>query len=226
MMLEQYVATSSSPTGSRHLGLEDFEGAGIRVAERRFAAKDMIFAPGDPDDQVYFLLEGTVRLYKIYGAYKEATVALLTDGDVFGELGFQETSRQNAFAEAVTAARVVVVRKSVLNEVIKRRPEFALKLFSCFYERIRQSDETIESLLDREVSARLATLLSHLGERFGKPYGSGTVLKVRLTHQDLANMIFSTREAVSKEMSELQRAGHIETHNHRIVVKRPLEKVY
>jgi CRP/FNR family transcriptional regulator, global nitrogen regulator len=205
--------------------LEDFEGAGIRVAERRLAAKDMIFAPGDPDDQVYFLLEGTVRLYKIYGDYKEATVALLREGDVFGELSLEETSRQNAFAEAITPARVAVVRKSVLNEVTKRCPEFALRLFSSFSERLRQSDETIESLLDREVSARLATLLSHLGDRFGEPDGSGTVLKVRLTHQDLANMIASTREAVSKEMSEFQRAGLIEIRNHRIVVNRQLEKL-
>jgi CRP-like cAMP-binding protein len=224
-MLKHYVATSPSPTDSRHLVLEDFEGAGIRVAERRLAAKDMIFAPGDPDDQVYFLLEGTVRLYKIYGDYKEATVALLREGDVFGELSLEETSRQNAFAEAITPARVAVVRKSVLNEVTKRCPEFALRLFSSFSERLRQSDETIDSLLDREVSARLATLLSHLGERFGEPYGSGMVLKVRLTHQDLANMIASTREAVSKEMSAFQRAGLIETRNHRIVVNRQLEKL-
>jgi CRP/FNR family transcriptional regulator, global nitrogen regulator len=223
IMLKHYVATSLSPTDSRHLELEDFEGAGIRVAERRFAAKDMIFAPGDPDDQVYFLLEGTVRLYKIYGEFKEATVALLREGDVFGELSLDETSCQNAFAEAVTDARVAVVRKTVLNEVIKRRPKFALKLFSSFSERLRQSEEAIESLLYREVSARLATLLSHLGDRFGEPHDSGTVIRVRLTHQDLANMIFSTREAVSKEMSEFQRAGLIEVRNRRIVVNRQLE---
>ena len=224
-MLEHYVATSPSPTESRHLVLEDFEGAGIRVTDRRFAAKDMIFAPGDPDDQVYFLLEGTVRLYKIYGDYKEATTALLAEGDLFGELGLQETRRQNTFAEAVTDARVAVVRKSVLKEAINRHPEFALKLFSSFSERFKQSDETIGSLLNREVSARLVTLLSHLGERFGEPDGSATILKVRLTHQDLANMIFSTREAVSKEMSEFQRVGLIETRNHRIVVNRQLEKL-
>ena len=223
-MLEQYVATSLSPTGSRHLGLEDFEGAGIRVAERRFAAKDMIFAPGDPDDQVYFLLEGTVRLYKIYGAYKEATVALLTDGDVFGELSFQETSRQNAFAEAVTAARVVVVRKSVLSEVISDDPRFTAKLFFSFSERLRQSDEVIESLLEREVSARLATLLSNLGDRFGEATGSGTLIDMRLTHQDLANMIVSTREAVSKVMSELQRDGVIVMSSRRITIRPRLTK--
>ena len=217
-MLEYYVASSLPPADSGHIVLEDFEGAGVRVADRRFGAKDMIFAPGDPDDQVYFLLEGTVRLYKIYGDYKEATLALLREGDVFGELGLEETSCQNAFAEAVTDARVAVVRKTVLIEVIKRRPKFALKLFSSFSERLRQSEEAIESLLYREVSARLATLLSHLADRFGEPHGSGTLIRVRLTHQDLANMIFSTREAVSKVMSEFQRAGHIEIRDRRIVV--------
>jgi CRP-like cAMP-binding protein len=222
-LLKHYVATSPSPTDSRHLVLEDFEGAGIRVAERRLAAKDMIFAPGDPDDHLYLLLEGTVRLYKIYGEYKEATTALLREGDVFGELSLEERSCQNAFAEAITDARVAVVRKTVLNEMIKRRPKFALKLFSSFSERLRQSEEAIESLLDREVSARLATLLSHLGDRFGEPHGSRTVIRVRLTHQDLANMIASTREAVSKEMSEFQRAGLIEIRNRRIVVNRQLE---
>jgi CRP-like cAMP-binding protein len=222
-MLNHYVATPA--VDSRHLGLEDFERAGIRVVERRFAARDTIFAPGDPDDQLYFLLEGTVRLYRIYGEYKEATVALLKDGGVFGELSLEEGPKQNVFAETLTEARVIGVRKLILAEVVKRRPEFATKLFFSFSERLRQSDEVIESLLDRGVSARLATLLSNLGNRFGETNGSGTVLKVRLTHQDLASMIVSTREAVSKVMSEFQRDGVIETRNRRIVVNRELAKV-
>ncbi len=223
-MFNHYVEALAPAAGQPHLCLEDFARAGIRVAERRFGAGETIYAPGDPDGHLHVLLEGTVRLYKIYGDYKEATVALLAEGDVFGELSLDETPRQNAFAEAVTDARVAVVRKSVFKEAIKRRPEFALKLFSTFSERFRQSEETIGGLLNREVSARLATLLSHLGERFGEPDGSATTLKVRLTHQDLANMIFSTREAVSKEMSEFQRAGLIEVRNRRISVTPRLSK--
>ena len=217
-MIKHYAEPLTPAAGQRHLYLEDFEGESIRVAERRYSAKDTIVAPGDPDGQLYFLLEGTVRLYKIYGGYKEATVALLKNGGVFGELGLEEGSRQSTFAEALTDVSVAVVRKSTLTEVIRHRPEFALKLISSFSERLRQSDEVIESLLDREVSARLATLLSHLGDRFGEPDGSGTVLKVRLTHQDLANMIVSTREAVSKVMSEFQRDGLIEVRNRTISV--------
>ena len=76
----------------------------------------------------------------------------------------------------------------------------------------------IESLLHREVSTRLATLLINLGERFGESNGVGTLIDVRLTHQDLANMIASTREAVSKVMSELQRDGVIESRNRRIII--------
>jgi CRP/FNR family transcriptional regulator, global nitrogen regulator len=219
IMISHYTKPLAPAASQPHVSLEDFERAGVRVAERRFGARDTIFAPGDPDGQLYFLLEGTVRLYKIYGEYKEATVALLKDGGVFGELTLEETPRQNAFAEALTDVRLVRVRKSALNEVIKRHPDFAMKLFFSFSERLRQSDEVIESLLNREVAARLATLLVNLGDRFGETQGSGTVLlKVRLTHQDLANMIVSTREAVSKVMSEFQRAGLIEVRNRRISV--------
>jgi CRP/FNR family transcriptional regulator len=224
-MIKHYAEPLTPAAGQRHLSLEDFDGESIRVAERRYAAKDTIFAPGDPDGQLYFLLEGTVRLYKIYGGYKEATIALLKDGGVFGELTLEATPWQNAFAEAVTYTRVLTVRKPVLTEVIKHRPEFALKLISSFSERLRQSDEVIESLLHREVSARLATLLLKLGERFGEANGTGTTLDVRLTHQELANMIASTREAVSKVMSEFQRDGTIEVQNRKITIHSKLAKI-
>jgi CRP/FNR family transcriptional regulator len=118
----------------------------------------------------------------------------------------------------VTDVRVAGVQKTSLTGVIKRNPEFAMKLFSSFSERLRQSDEVIESLLHREVSTRLATLLLNLSDRFGESNGTGTMLDVRLTHQDLANMIASTREAVSKVMSELQREGSIEIQNRKIVI--------
>ena len=206
-------AATSTPEG---FNLEDFEEVGLRVVERRFGSKDIIFTPGDPDDQLYFLLSGTVRLYKIYGDYKEATTALLKDGGVFGKLSLVEGRWQDVFAEAVTESRVAGVQKASLERVIKSDPEFALRLFSSLSERLRQSDEVIESLLHREVSTRLATLLMNLSDRFGEE--DSTLIGVRLTHQDLANMIASTREAVSKVMSEFQREGVIETRSRRIAI--------
>ncbi|HZY64418.1 MAG TPA: Crp/Fnr family transcriptional regulator [Rubrobacteraceae bacterium] len=208
-------AATSAPEG---FDVRDFEEVGLRSVERRFGPKDNIFTPGDPDDQLYFLLSGTVRLYKIYGDYKEATTALLKEGGVFGKLSLVEGRWQDVFAEAVTEARVASIQKNAIERIIKNRPDFALKLFSSFSERLRQSDEVIESLLHREVATRLATLLINLSDRFGTSNGTGTMLDVRLTHQDLANMIASTREAVSKVMSEFQRDGYIEVRSRRIVI--------
>ncbi|MGH3086990.1 MAG: Crp/Fnr family transcriptional regulator [Rubrobacteraceae bacterium] len=206
-------AATGPPAG---FDLEDFERAGLRTVQRNFGPKDMIFAPGDPDDQLYFLISGVIRLYKIYGDYKEATTALLKDRGIFGKISLVEGRWQDVFAEAVTDATVASVQKASIEQVIKSRPEFALKLFSALSERLRQSDKVIESLLHREVSTRLATLLLNLSERFGEDNGRGVELDVRLTHQDLANMIASTREAVSKVMSEFQRDGYIETKNRKI----------
>jgi CRP/FNR family transcriptional regulator, global nitrogen regulator len=218
-MIKNYLEPpSGSAAGYRRLSLEDFERAGIRVAERRYGAKDAIFAPGDPDEHLYSVLSGTVRLYKLYGDYKEATVALLRDGDAFGELSLQEGAGQTVFAHALTDVRVTVIRKRMLVEVLKRDPELVMKLFSSLFERLEQSEEVIDRLLDREVSARLIKLLRNLGDRFGETDGFATVLDMRLTHQDLANMIASTREAVSKVMSEFQRDGLIEVRDRKIAI--------
>jgi CRP-like cAMP-binding protein len=217
-MIKNYPEPSGPAAGYRRLSLEDFEEAGIRLAERRYGAEEAIFAPGDPDEHLYFILSGTVRLYKLYGDYKEATIALLKDGDLFGELSLPEGAGQTLFAHALTDVRVAVIRKSVLVEVLKRDPELVVKLFSSLFERLKHSEEAIDRLLDREVSARLIKLLQYLSDRFGETDGSATVLDIRLTHQDLANMIASTREAVSKVMSELQREGLIEMRNRKIAI--------
>jgi CRP-like cAMP-binding protein len=218
MLIGHDTGGFAATTAPRGFGLEDFEEVGLRAVERRFGPRDMIFTPGDPDDQLYFLLSGTVRLYKLYGDYKEATTALLKDGGVFGTLSLVEGRWQDVFAEAVTESRVAGVQKAALERVMEGNPEFAIRLFSSLSERLRQSDEVIESLLHREVSIRLATLLINLGDRFGEEDGKGLLVDVRLTHQDLANMIASTREAVSKVMSEFQRGGIIETGNRRIAI--------
>ena len=198
--------------------LQEFERSGLRVVERKFGRGEMIFTPGDPDEQLYFLRSGTVRVYKTYGDYKEATVALLKDGGIFGKLDLTENGSQDDFAEASTETRVASVRKPAVAWLVKRRPDLALSLFSAMSERMKQSDTLIVTLLHREVSSRLAALLSNLDDRFGQQNGRETLIDVRLTHMELANMIASTREAVSKAMTELQREGLIEVRNRQIFV--------
>ena len=198
--------------------LDEFKRSGLRMGEKCYSRGEMIFTPGDPDEHLYFVLSGTVRVYKTYSDFKEATVALLKDNGIFGKLDLIEDGSQDEFAEASTEARVAMVRKASVSWLIKRQPEIALLLFSAFSDRLRQSDELIVTLLHREVSSRLAAMLLNLGERHGSKERGEITIELRLTHMELANMIASTREAVSKAMTELQRGGVIEVRNRRIVI--------
>jgi CRP-like cAMP-binding protein len=224
--IDRRVETPEAPTANdlrssvpeRHI-LEEFGRAGLRVSERSLSRGEMIFTPGEPDENLYFVLSGTIRIYKTYGDFKEATVALLKDNGIFGKLDLTESGSQDEFAEAATDARICVVRKPAVSWLVKRQPELALSLFSAFSERLRQSDELIVTLLRREVSSRLAAMLLNLGERHGTRDGTEITIELRLTHMELANMIASTREAVSKAMTELQRGDVIEVRNRRIVIR-------
>ena len=198
--------------------LREFENSGIRVVERHFRPGEMIFSPGDVDEQLYFVRSGMVRVYKAYGDYKEATTALLKDAGIFGKLDFAGEDMQDSFAEASTETWVATVRKPSVVWLLKRRPDLALTLFSAFSERLQQSDALIVTLLRREVSSRLAVLLLNLGDRFGKKEGEEIEIDLRLTHMELANMIASTREAVSKAMTELQKERMIDVRNRHIFV--------
>ncbi|QIN78459.1 helix-turn-helix domain-containing protein [Rubrobacter marinus] len=205
------------------LAPRDREG-GPQGGRARLSSRRRGLHSGDPADSLFFLLSGVVRTYRIYGAdAKEATTALLKDAGVFGVLDLTaEGGSHEEFAEAVTDARVAIVRKAALAWLVRRKPEVALSLFSAFSERVRQTDEVLGSLLQREVAGRLAALLLSLRGKFGEEGEGdeiGTVtIGLRLTHQQLASMIASTREAVSKAMTDLRREGLIEVRGRMIVL--------
>ena len=189
-----------------------FEEAGLRMIERRFDPGSLIFSPETPVEQLYFLLSGVVRLYKTYGAYKESTMEMLKDRGAFGQFVPSNGRRVNGFAEAVTEVRAVGVRRDEIMRLITRQPDFAPALFAVLSERLQQFENTAQCLRFRQVGGRLASVLATLCESFGEEYdGTGAVkLDLRLTHQDLADMIASTREAISKKMGEFQRERLVE----------------
>ena len=202
--------TSSGREEPSAFVLDRLETARLRTVERVYSPGDLIYSPGDAADQFYFLRSGTVRTYRLYGDYKEATTGVLKDGGLFGQPDLEEGGTQDDFAEAMTECRVVGVRKSALTWLLRHDPEVSLALFSALSERMKLAEEFASILLPREVSSRLATLLVSLVERFGVEEEGGVLIDLRLPHRTLAGMIASTREAVSKAMSDYQREGLIE----------------
>src|SRR5215210_202516 len=187
------------------------EEAGVPVARRSCAAGELLYASGDADRYLCFVLEGQVRVYKSYGAYKEATVALLGKGGIFGEPSLRPNGGHRDCAEALTACQVARVSKDALERHVGRDPSCTLELTVAFCKWAQQREQMVALLLPRGVRSRLAALLVTLADRFGEAAEQGFVIGVRLTHERLAEMVACTREAVSKEMAGFEREGHIET---------------
>lgn len=195
------------------------EEAGIRALERRYEPEESIFMRGDPADRLYLLLDGVVRVYKPYGGYGEATIALLKDHGGFGEFDLFGKNSQSSSAEALSLCRVASVRKEDLRLAMERQPGLALGLFSMFSERLRHSERAMEVLLHRKVVPRLAALLPELARNLADPGGEDAEPVIPLTHSEVAGLAASTREAVSKALGQLEHEGLLELGKRRITIK-------
>jgi CRP/FNR family transcriptional regulator len=187
------------------------EEAKVRIAQRRYQAGQTIYYRGEPDRYLYFLTEGVLKIYKSYGGHKEAIVALLEEGNVFGVPDLRAHSAHRDSAEAIVWSRIAVVDKVALAEHVRRDPKCALALLIVYAQWVQRRERTVVRLAHRDTRARLARVLLELADRFGEPKEGEVAIETRLTHLMLAEMTASSRVGVTKEMVRFRREGVIKT---------------
>jgi CRP-like cAMP-binding protein len=197
------------------------QGMGVASADRAYKPGDAIYNEGEYGDALYVLISGVVKLFRPYSGSKEATLRLLRPWDIFGHLAFAGEAKQRAYAEAVTGCKVTKVPKIFMERAIRREPRAALKMMTLLELRLVQYEELVKCLLPRETEVRLANLLPILAQKFGErgDDGRSITIDLRLTHQDLAAMVASTRESVTKVLNDLRNRGVVEIEGGRITLK-------
>jgi CRP-like cAMP-binding protein len=189
--------------------LSSLEKAGMPIAERRFEAEETIYIRGDPAQHLYFVTEGVIKVYKSYGGHKEAIVALLEEGNVFGVPDLRARSAHRDSAQAVVWSRIAAVDKVALGDHVRRDPKCALALLIVYAQWVQRREQTAVRLAHWHTRARLASVLLELADRFGEPREDEVAIEMRLTHLMLAEMTASSRVGVSKEMARFRREGVI-----------------
>jgi len=114
---------------------------------------------------------------------------------------------------------VTKVPKVFVERAVRQEPRAAFKLMTLLELRLVQYEELIQCLLPRETEVRLANLLPLLAQKFGESKNGLVAINLRLTHQDLAAMVASTRESVTKVLNEMRNRGVIEVDSGRITLK-------
>jgi CRP-like cAMP-binding protein len=191
------------------------------TGRKRAHRGDFLYRPGEPADPLYVVEEGLVKVSVCSSTGRDLTLGLYGPGEVFGEEAVLEDGRRVAFATALQPSVLIVVPRARLHAVIARDKEAASLLTRLLAARVRDSIRQLESIAWTPVPSRLAAALLRLAERNGVAEGGRTRLNLRLTHQELANLIGSTRETTTATLNGFRRRGWITLVRRSIVLVRP-----
>jgi CRP/FNR family transcriptional regulator, cyclic AMP receptor protein len=180
-------------------------GEGRRILE--IARKQTIFTQGDAADAVFYIQKGRVRLTVVSKAGKEATIAILKEGEFFGEGSMAGQVRRMGSAVAMTACEILRVEKKAMIEALHREHTFSDIFVAYLLARnIRYEEDLVDQLFNSS-EKRLARVLLLLA-RFGKE-GTPESVVPKISQETLAEMVGTTRSRVSFFMNRFRKLGFI-----------------
>lgn len=195
------------------LPAEGLAQAAALAVERHYDRGDLIMLEGDTDGALYYVQSGLVKVFKTSTAGKEQVLRLIAAGHTFNDVPAFDGGHNPASAAAIEPSVVYLIRRAVLRQMIRTRPEMAEAVIQTLAEALRHLVALVEDLSLRHVSARVARILLDQDAAFrqGQP-------AYHLTQQEMAALAGTAREVVGRSLKELEVAGAIQMRQGRAIV--------
>ncbi|MDH5650149.1 MAG: Crp/Fnr family transcriptional regulator [Gammaproteobacteria bacterium] len=182
---------------------------------------EIIFHAGGDSDFAYILLDGRVKIYQIASYGKEVILWFCFPGELFGLSEIFNGELREAHAEACRDLNVLAIPYTELRAFLTQHPGAAMHIIDMLAGRVRILSNSMLNLVADDVSSRVMKLLYRLAKCYGQPQGDAIRLPMHLTHQELADMIGTSRQTVTVVLGDLRRKGTIEIKNHMISILQP-----
>lgn len=187
------------------------------VEEMECPRHHLIFAPGVPSESIYFIEKGRVRLTRLSPDGRTVILALLGPGDLIGEAAW-ETGEHDSYGETLEETRMYQLSRESFENLVRTNPEFGLRLIQVIGFRLKQAQARIEDLVFRQVPSRVARLLVSLAEHHGKVTPNGIRVEFPLTHQEIADMVGSSRVTVTQVLNRFRASQWIGIESKRVTI--------
>jgi CRP/FNR family cyclic AMP-dependent transcriptional regulator len=184
---------------------------------RSFPAHAILINEGDSTDSLYIVLSGRVKVYASSDDGREVVLTEYGPGEYFGELAI-DGERRSASIKAIESCTCRVVQGSDLRQFLSDHPDFAVHLTRKLIRMVRRLTDQVRSMALQDVYGRMVRVLTEMSE----PDGEQRVMRRKLTQQDIADRIGSSREMVNRVMKELTAGGYIGQRDGRMVIMRKL----
>lgn len=202
--------------------LDDTErGALLELADQKLYRKNApIFQAGSPGENVYILAEGRVKIYALSSLGKSVLLWFCFPGEVFGLAEVPRRGRREVYAEACSDSSVLSIPQDEFKAFLKNHPSTAMLVIDLLSCRLRALGDMLLNLTADDVTTRMLKLLIRLCARYGKQLPDDHIcLGITLTHQEIADMVGTSRQTASSILGRLKRDGVLSIENHRIHVR-------
>jgi CRP/FNR family transcriptional regulator len=192
-----------------------------RTVMREVRRREVLYLPGDAGDRIFLLKRGVVKISALQEDGREVMLALLHKGEVFGEEVVIDKAPRDHMAEAYEDALVCIITRQDFMDILRSHPELLFKVTKLIGLRLKTFRTRVEHLLFKGASQRLAATLIELAREHGVSDAQGVLVPLRLSQQDLANLIGVTRESVNLALSDFRRKGLVVLEGRSLRLPRP-----
>jgi len=187
---------------------DDLEQIASHLIERRYPKNTTIVEEGLPGDYMYIIREGRVKVTKLSDDGREKILEFLDEGAFVGEMALFERAPRSASVKTLTPVRLLALSRTDFIGLLKKSPDLAMAVIQELSRRLRTINEQASALSFQRVKDRTKGLLVRLAR---EPQGDGSRRGTpSLTHQQIADMIGTSRETVTRVVKELKTDGWLE----------------
>jgi CRP/FNR family transcriptional regulator len=199
------------------------------VDDRAVKKGSFVFRPDEKGDSIYMLKSGRIKISRFSKDGRELVLGVVEPGEMFGEEVIPGgTKKRTAFAEALEDAMVCRLHVEEFDKMLKKFPDLSVRFSKLMSRRLEEARDRMEDFVFRNIAERLAGFLISLIELHGKQLEEGIFLDTRITHQEIASRIGSTRETVTATLNDFKRKNIISMQGRKLIItdKDALMEVY
>ena len=189
-----------------------------RMVLRAFTKGQMILLEDDLGQTFFVIGGGSVKITRLSDDGREVILAMLGEADFFGEMSLLDGAGRSANVVALEASEVLTLARNDFLEILQDYPKISISLLEELTQRIRKSDQQIESLSLSDVEQRIGITLIRLAEELGTIKRGSVKIKNLPYQQDIANMAGTSRETVSRTFKLLEEKGLVTREGRKLTI--------
>jgi CRP/FNR family cyclic AMP-dependent transcriptional regulator len=192
-----------------------------KILIKKFRKNEIILHEENTSEYMYIILEGEAKVIQMAGEGKGIIVTMHKSGDFFGELSLIDGQTAPATVTATRDSITAIISRKDFYDLLFSQQKVLENLLHILSLRLREAWKRIQLLNFNNASQRVKMLLLMLSETYGTKTPRGTVLNIKLIHQDIADMTGLTRETVTRVLDKWRKSGEIDVLKNKYILLRP-----